>query len=91
MENAENVPKGEYLSSCGGCTYNEGTRELKCKCLKGNDYVETMVQTYDKCEIINERGTLKCRETPKEVRDVMTDENAKPKEDPMNGYHKLEL
>jgi len=91
MENAENVPKGFYLDSCGGCTYDESKRELSCKkCLaKGDNYVESTLEIYDGCVIINDRGTLKCREEPREIRDAMADEKVRK---PMpSGYKKDEL
>jgi len=75
MENDENVPKGPFDSTCGGCSFNEETHTLSCKkCDNGKgEFVESTLEVTEGCTIIFQDGTLKCQPT----RDTMADKNAK--------------
>ena len=79
MDNDENVPDGDYLKQCGGCSFDEETRKLtckKCQTPRGH-YAESLIVVKEGCDVVNEAGALRCRvDTP----DVMSDDNAEKKE-----------
>lgn len=79
MENDANIPKGFYENECGGCSFDEKTRILTCKRCQTpeNGYLESTVEVKEGCIVVNDRGTLRCRDESKPSLDGMADDNAK--------------
>lgn len=60
----EHLPKGNYVNTCSGCSYDSSTEVLTCQgCLDsvGKKHETSLSLKDTNCDVINSNGNLQCK------------------------------